>query len=484
MQILKRDLIRKSEESAVLNGAFSFRYLMCKAGTKAAEIICERLNVSGKKIAVLCGNGNNGGDGFVIADYLYGVGAEVTVVTPFGKPATENARYYYDKLQFVEKSDTFQQNKDFDVIIDALFGIGFNRAPSDDVTEFFEKVNKHTAVKVAVDIPSGVDCDTGAVYTTAIKADFTVTFIALKPCFVLPAGSDYCGEVIVADIGVKSMDYDFLTTEKPDFPKRRHNSHKGTYGTALMLCGSYGMAGAGILAAKAALRSGLGIAKCVVCQGIYSAFTASLPEAVCVPVKQTETGVLSSDAVNIPALSENCKAVLFGCGVGKGKDVEIILKKVLAENNLPTVIDADGINALKHSIELLRESKAPVIITPHPGEMARLCGISVDEVEKNRVDVATNFATENQCVVVLKGANTIIATPDGDIFFNMTGNPGMATGGSGDVLSGIMVSLLAQGFSVVNAAKTAVFLHGEAGDKAASKRGERQMIPSDIIEEL
>jgi len=251
-----------------------------------------------------------------------------------------------------------------------------------------------------------------------------------------------------------------------------------------MLCGSYGMAGAAILAAKAALRSGLGIAKCVVCEGIYSAFTASLPEAVCVPVKQTENGVLKSDAIDFSALSEKCKAVLFGCGAGKGGDVEIILKKVLTENDLPAVIDADGINALTRSIELLGESKAPVIITPHPGEMARLCGISVDEVEKNRVKVARNFATENKSVVVLKGANTIIATPDGDIFFNMTGNAGMATGGSGDVLSGIIVSLLAQGFSAVDAAKAAVYLHGEAGDKAAAKRGERQMIPSDIIEEL
>lgn len=483
MKILKRDLIRKSEESVVSDGAFSFRDLMSLAGKKAAEIICEKISPAGKRIAVICGNGNNGGDGFCIADYLYGHGADVTVVTPLGAPLTPDATYYYNKLIFIKKTDVFDPQSDFDIIIDAIFGIGFNRAPTPEMSELFDSINSHSAYKIAVDIPSGVDCDNGRVYTSAVKADLTVTFIALKPCFLLPDGSDYCGEVIVADIGVKPIDYSFLTTEKPIFPKRRHNSHKGTYGTALIACGSYGMAGAAILCTKAALRSGLGIAKCLVCEGIYPAFTASIPEAVCIPTKQSENGTLIGDEIDITHLTENCKAVLFGCGVGNGKDIENLLEKILM-TDLPTVIDADGINALSQSIDILKKSKTPLILTPHPGEMARLCGITVSEVESDRVSVAKSFAQEYGCVLVLKGANTIIASPDGELVFNITGNPGMATGGSGDVLSGIIVSLLAQGFSCKDAAKAAVYLHGEAADKAVKMRSERALLPSDIIEEL
>ena len=184
-------------------------------------------------------------------------------------PTTENAKYYYDKLQFVKITDSFSHTDNYDIIIDALFGIGFGRQPDSTTLNLFKEINSHKGIKVSVDIPSGVECDKGKVFETAVKADYTITFIAPKPCFYLPDGSDYCGEVTVCDIGVKPLDYTYLSTEKPVFPKRRHNSHKGSYGTALMICGSYGMAGAAILSAKAALRSGLGIAKCVICDGIF-----------------------------------------------------------------------------------------------------------------------------------------------------------------------------------------------------------------------
>jgi len=483
MQILNRDLIKKSEESAVLGGAFSFRTLMGIAGRTAAEKICERIDLSGKRIAVLCGNGNNGGDGFCVADYLYGKGALVTVVTPFGLPKTENALYYYNELEFVEKSDVFSPYNNYDIIIDALFGIGFNRTPDDNTARLFDTVNNCNGYKIAIDIPSGVDCDNGRVYTSAIKADLTVTFIALKPCFVLPDGSDYCGETIVADIGVKPIDYTFLTTSEPIFSKRRHNSHKGSYGTALLINGSYGMAGAAILAAKAALKIGLGIAKCVLCDKIYTPFTVSVPEAVCLPVSTTENGTIDSTKLDFSTVFDKCDAVLFGCGVKNDKHTEKILLDVI-KSGIPSVIDADGINILAHCIDILKECKKEVILTPHPGEMARLMKKSVAEVEQDRVNIARNFAIKYGCVLVLKGANTIIASPNGEIFFNMTGNPGMATGGSGDLLSGIMVSLLAQGFSALDSAKAAVYLHGKAGDKAAEKKGERALLPSDMLEVL
>ncbi len=481
MKVLTKALIKESEEIATKSGAFSFRELMGIAGNTAADIIRSRYNCCQKRIAVICGNGNNGGDGCVIARNLYEHGALVTAIFPLGVPVTENAAYYYEQLSPIKTDDGI--NDEYDIVIDALFGIGLNRPLDEELCRLIEKVNSLKAIKISVDIPSGVETDTGRVLGAAVKADLTVTFIALKPCFMLPSGSDYCGEVIVADIGVKPVAHSFLTTEKPHFEKRRHNSHKGTFGTALLICGSYGLAGAAILAAKASLRSGVGIAKCVVCDGIYPAFTSAIPEAVCVPSKQNVMGMLSRE-LDIKSLLTKASSLLFGCGVGVCEDTAAILESILENTEIPTVIDADGINILSRNIDILKKSKAPIILTPHPAEMARLCGTTADVIEDNRVKYARDFARNYNCTVILKGADTIIAEPDGEITFNLNGNPAMAKGGSGDVLAGILVSLLAQGLDLKAAARAAVFLHGEAGDKALSKRNERSVLASDIIEEL
>lgn len=482
MKILTTDLIRRSEESAVASGAFSLRDLMFRAGKAAAEIIMQKYDCKNKKITVVCGRGNNGGDGCVIAGILAENGAEVTVATPFGAPATENAAYYYGKLQFVTKTDSFIPNAD--ILVDAIFGIGFNRAPDEKTAGVIKEMNSADCVRIAVDIPSGVEADSGKVLGPAVNADLTVTFIALKPCFLLPFGSDYCGETIVADIGAPPVGHSFLTIEKPIFKKRRHNSHKGIFGTGLMLCGSYGMAGAAVLAARAALRSGIGIVKAALCENIYYPFTASVPEAVCVPVKPGPKGTLCPENLDLPELLKGCSAALIGCGMGNNEDTARLVKELIKISEIPLVIDADGINALKGGIDIIEKSKAPIVLTPHPGEMARLCSLTVGEVEENRAQIAEDFAVRHGCVLVLKGANTIVAAPSGEVYFNMTGNPGMSTGGSGDALAGITLSLLAQGFSAKDAAKAAVYLHGEAGDRAAARHGERGMLPSDLIEEL
>lgn len=485
MKVLTKALIQKSEENAVNNGIFSFSELMFNAGSKATEIILQKYDCKNKKIAVICGSGNNGGDGFVIAKNLNSFGADVTVVTPLGMPCTENAKFYFNKLNCCEITDNlFKNSENFDIVIDALFGIGLNRKLDENCINLINKINQLNAVRISVDIPSGVSADSGKFMGGAINADLTVTFIALKPCFLLPPGSDYCGEVVVADIGVEPFGFEYLTLEKPIFEKRRHNSHKGSFGTALLFCGSYGMAGAAILSARSALRSGVGIAKCVLTDGIYQAFTSAVPEAVCVPVKQNMYGTLSQNELNIEELTSKCNAILFGCGVGNNSDVFDLLKNILLNTTVPTVIDADGINALCNGIDILKKIKAPIILTPHPGEMARLCNVSVAETENNRIEVSRNFAIKHNVTVVLKGANTIIAGPNGQIYFNTTGNPGMATGGSGDVLAGIIVSLLAQGLPVDKAVAYAVYLHGEAGDKAELKKGQRAMLPSDMIDEL
>lgn len=482
MKVLTKALIKESEENAVKSGIFSFRELMHRAGSAAAEIIMQKYGCNGKKITVICGKGNNGGDGCVIAGILSGNGADVTVVTPFGTPTTENAEYYYRQLSLVKKSDDgdFENS---DIIIDALFGIGLDRKLDSGTVKLIERINRSPALKIAVDIPSGVEADSGRILGAAVECNLTVTFIALKPGLLLPDGSDFCGEITVADIGVAPTVFSALTTEKPVFKKRRRNSHKGTFGTALTVTGSYGMAGAAILSARSALRSGAGIVKCVLCESIYPAFTSSVPEAVCLP-SQEHNGTLRFDEQLIAKALKGSSAVLIGCGLGVSPDTQKIIENIIKISEVPVVIDADGINALCGRIDIIKNSKAPVILTPHPGEMARLCSLSVKEIEADRENIARCFAVKYGCTLVLKGANTIIAAQNGDIFYNLTGNPGMSTGGSGDVLAGMIVSLLAQGIEPIKAACAAVYLHGEAGDKAAAKRGERAMLPTDMIEEL
>lgn len=481
MKVLTKALIKKSEEDAVISGNFSFKELMQNAGKTCANEILKNYNCTNKKVAVICGNGNNGGDGFVVAKELKENGANVTVVLPLGKPITETAKYYFDKLEDTKITTEF--SGEFDIIIDALFGIGLNRELSENICNLLTKLNLCNAVKIAIDIPSGIEADSGKVLGTAFKADLTVTFIAYKPCFFLPLGNEYCGKVVVADIGVKLTDYSFTINQKPETKKRSKNSHKGTFGTALIICGSYGMAGAAILAARAALRSGVGIAKVVVCDSIYQTLTLGVPEAVCIPVNQNSLGTLTSELPPSSAFQKTT-AVLFGCGVGLNNDTETLLKNLIQTVDVPFVIDADGINALASSIDILKNSKAPIILTPHPAEMARLCKITVAEVEENRIEVAKNLATKHNCFVVLKGANTIIASPNGEICINANGNPSLAKGGSGDALAGVIVSLLAQGLPVFEAVKAAVYLHSEAADKALNKRHEYSILASDIIEEL
>ncbi|MBR6510596.1 MAG: NAD(P)H-hydrate dehydratase [Clostridia bacterium] len=480
--ILESALIKKAEQASVESGSFTFLELMQNAGEKAFDIINKKYDIKSKKVAVVCGNGNNGGDGFVISRLLYEYGADVTVFIPLGEPQTESALYYYNRLNNMKIKTDFEG--DFDFIIDSLFGIGLNRPLSKDIVLLLEKLNQSNGIKIAIDIPSGIKADNGEILGSCFKADLSITFIAYKPCFFLNKGSEFCGEVIVADIGVTPEKFSYKTIKNPLLPQRPRNSHKGTFGTALLFCGSYGMAGAAMLSAKAALRSGVGIVKSVICDNIYSPFTTYIPEAVCIPVKSAENGCFNPDNIDFSKAFEKSKAMLFGCGTGTDKECEKLLELLLTKSQIPIVLDADGINLISKSIELLSKCKAPIILTPHPAEMARLCKKNVAEVEADRINTARDFAIKYKCTVVLKGAYTIVANETGEVFINILGNNGMATAGSGDVLSGITVSLLAQGLSPFEAAKSAVYLHSLAGDKAAKKRSESSMIASDIIEEL
>ncbi len=481
MKVLTANQIKVAEDNAVANGIFSYAELMKKAGDAAAKEIIKRYDIKNKRVCILCGNGNNGGDGLVIAASLKNSGAKVTLLLPMGLPLTETASEFVNDISDLE--DIYNFTGEYDIIIDALFGIGLNRELSEEISNIIEKINAYSCVKIAIDIPSGIFCDGGAV-STAFKADLTLTFTAYKLCQLLPITSEYCGETVVLDIGLKTEEYAYLTIDKPKKLLRKSNSHKGSFGTALLLCGSYGMCGAQILATRAALRSGVGIVKAITCDKNYQAFTSSVPEAVTIPVATAAGGAPIVYDNQISSALSSSNALLIGCGLGKSADAIDFVKRTLIKTQIPTIIDADGINALVGSISLIRKINAPVILTPHPAEMARLCGTTVSVIESNRVKYAKRFAIENNCILVLKGHNTVVAAPNGRVFFNTTGNDGLATGGSGDVLAGMIVSRLAQHFDPLTAVLNSVYLHGEAADMLASKMSTRAMLPSDIIEEL
>ena len=267
---------------------------------------------------------------------------------------------------------------------------------------------------------------------------------------------------------------------RAQFPPRAENSHKGTYGNALLVCGSYGMAGAAVLAAKAALRCGVGLATAAMPQSIYPIIAAAVPEAVCVPY--TEGGAKA--AVQLRGALSKATAVLVGCGLSQSREAAELTAAVLREATVPVVLDADGINAAAKHIDITEARRAPLVLTPHPLEMARLLHCSVEEVQRDRTATALEAARQFRAVAVLKGHGTVVASPDGEVAVNTTGNPGMAVGGSGDVLAGMIASLLAQGLSPFEAARCGVWLHGAAGDRAAARLSQHAMLPSDMVDEL
>ncbi len=481
MKVLLSSQIKSAEDNAVKNGIFSYAQLMKAAGNAATREILNRYSVVGKRICVVCGNGNNGGDGLVIAGNLKRAGADVCLLTPIGFPSTDTALTFKDVVKDISIISEFVG--DFDFVIDALFGIGLNRFLSEKISDLITKINAYDCVKIAIDVPSGVFCDGGEV-VTAFCADLTLSFSCYKLCQLLPQTSSYCGETVVLDIGLQLDDYAYQTIDKPQKIKRPRNSHKGTFGTALLFCGSYGMCGAQILAARAALISGVGIVKALVCDKNYSAFTSSVPEAVTIPVTTAQSGAPIVYERTIFSSLSNSGALLIGCGLGRSEEAKSLVISTLQKTQIPVVIDADGINALQGSIDIIRKINAPVILTPHPAEMARLCDATTEEIQSNRVKFAKRFSVENRCYLVLKGTNTIVATPNGEIFFNTTGNEGLATGGSGDVLSGMIISRLAQGYNPLTAVLNSVWLHGAVADNLSKTMPTRAILPSDIIEGL
>lgn len=449
--------------------------------------------------AVLCGRGNNGGDGLVAARKLLEAGraVQVQVVGSTDKLSPELQRNLLS-LQGLGFSLGIAADAELgegDVAIDALFGTGLSRSPEAEYAQAIRRMSewqKRGARVVSADIPSGLSADDGKPFGSCVSADATVAFGCAKWGHVLEPGASLCGELAVAPIGLPSIDQ--LPPSSPPawlleesdiralLPRRAANSHKGTYGHVLVVGGSPGKTGAAALAGVAALRAGAGLATIAASRATLSEALAHAPELMGYALPEGPLGLAHRDLLLRAA--EDKSAVVIGPGLDVGPETHALLKALFQQWSLPCVVDADALNASAGDVALFAESHAPLLLTPHPGEMGRLLSIPTQEVQAHRLSSVRALAARAQAVVALKGARTLIAAPDGEVWVNPTGNPGMATGGTGDVLAGICGALLAQKLSLAHAAVASVYVHGLAADIEAARRGQAGLLASDLWEGL
>ena len=390
-------------------------------------------------------------------------------------------------------ADVRQKLSDCGLVVDALLGTGLSAPVQGLMAEVIEMINASGVPVVAVDTPSGLDTDHGVPLGTAIRATLTVTFGYPKVGLVQPTAQGEVGRLDVIDIGIApealaivNPEMILLTQESVGawLRPRTVDSHKGDFGHLLVLAGARGKSGAALLSGGAALRVGTGLVTLAGPSSLNTIFSSVLVEAMTVPMPEREDGSLALNEHAVAEAVQGKSAIAFGPGIGVSSDTIGLTRWLLLNSTLPLVIDADGINCLATDLSMLREAHVPVILTPHPGEMARLAKTSNAQVQSQRLEVARTFACEYRCYLVLKGSRTVIAAPDGKVWINPTGNPGMASGGMGDVLTGTISGLLAQGYAPDQACQIGVFLHGYVGDRAADEKGQVGILARDLIDRL
>ncbi|MFK5952196.1 MAG: NAD(P)H-hydrate dehydratase [Desulfobacterium sp.] len=503
-----REMDRKTIEEFGLPG----QLLMENAGRKALDMLFDHFpDMMSKKIGILVGRGNNGGDGLVISRYLLQMGKKVTtfVLTSRDKikgDALSNLilletlcqKKKGDHLFFIPGNDTFKTFRSricmHDLFVDGMLGTGLNTPVRGFFKEVITAVNATRCPILSLDIPSGLDADTGMPLGTCITATATATFGLAKAGLFLGQGREFTGDLRVMDIGIP--DYiatqpipRLQVTEAPYieslFPPRNTQNHKGSWGHVLIIAGSRGKSGAAILAANAAVAAGTGLVTLGIPQAINDIVETATLEAMTTPLDNGGKAYLTLAALDpLLKLSQDKSALALGPGLGTHEETQKLVTALVKESSLPLILDADALNCVAHDPSLLKQRKAPTILTPHPGEMARLTGLSTREIQADRLGVARQFAATYNVTLVLKGAGTLTALPDGTTFFCPTGNPGMASGGMGDVLTGIIAGLTAQGMTPSDAAQAGAFLHGACGDFLAQTKGPWGFKASDLITAL
>lgn len=462
--------------------------LMERAALKVAELI-ENLVDKKNRILFVVEGGNNGGDGLATARILIEKGYLVDI-------------FYIDALAQISSQFQLQKNilynmgvrfkktiphKDYTVVVDGIFGVGLSREVEGTQKKVIDALNRIHAIKIAIDMPSGIDATTGKILGIAFRADYTVTFGLRKLGMFFSDGIDYCGEIICEDIGfpkiavhyVKPQIYAYDLQDMDKLPKRHDNSNKGSYGRVAVIAGNKNMSGAAFLCGKAAYTTGAGLVKIYTHESNRVILQSQLPEAIMMTYEDYE-GALScmEDAMKWATV------IVVGPGLGADYTSERMLYELLMNSEVPLVIDADALNILSNNLELLKTTSVPMVITPHMKEMSRLIKKDISEIVEKRFQIAKNFAKKMEVVLVLKDAKSIVTNGEGQTYMNLEGNNGMSTGGSGDVLSGIIAGMIAGGLPLNEAAKMGVYVHCLAGDKADEKKGKYAMLASDIISSI
>jgi len=521
MKVVTAEDMRLIDGTAIKDYGITGAVLMERAGLAVALKIRELYER--RKVIVLSGSGNNGGDGIVVARNLHewGWNVKVILLSKENRLSPDCLRQYKTAkksgVSFEFSAELTGKDLHGAIVVDAIFGTGLSKNITGNIANIISFLNKSDAPVVSVDIPSGISSDTGQLIGEAVMADYTVTFGLPKKGHLLYPGAEYTGKLFIEDIGfpkellrseklkvelVEEKNVSFLT------PERQRYSYKGDYGHVLIIAGSRGKTGAAFMCAKACMRAGAGLVTIGVPESLMDIFQSRVTEEMTLPLPDNGDGTLSSNASEeiLEFLSGKADVLAIGPGISLTGDVRKLITAVVLNSTAPMVLDADAINALADSKNILKKARSPIILTPHTGEMAGLLRNSneffatsnklnnknsslvtrhlLQLVESDRINIAIKFAKATGTYLVLKGVPTIIAEPDGNAFINSTGNPGMASAGVGDVLTGMIAGFLGQGLNPLEASILGVFMHGLAGDIAAQKFGEHSLIASDIIEAI
>lgn len=503
MKIVTAEQMKQIDRSAIDQRNIPSLRLMEHAGKAVATAIVKDFPAA-KQIAILVGKGNNGGDALVIARILHQKRKKVAVYLT-AKPAemSPDAKSNLNKYLRLRRApkpieiakDTLhnlpQILANFHLIVDGLLGTGTKGKVAGVLADIIFLLNDARKPIVAIDIPSGLNADTGEPLGISIRAALTVTLGLPKPGLVTYPGAEYTGKLIIADIGLPQ---DLITDEKIKLnwvtssemksilPIRKPDTHKNNFGHILVLAGSVGFTGAATLTSLAALRAGAGLVTLGIPKSLNDIMESKLTEVMKLPLPETEQRSLALDA-EPPILDFAKKATVLaiGPGLSLNEETKQLVREIVTQSTLPMVIDADGITAISEDLSVLQQAKAPIILTPHPGEMARLLHSISKMIQSNRIELARKFAQDYNVILVLKGARTVVADPTGQVYINPTGNAGMASAGVGDVLTGLIAGFLGQRISPINSALLGVYLHGLAGDLAAEQLTQYSLIASDIL---
>ena len=499
MKLANVDEMRFMDRRAMDKLGISEEILMENAALAAVNLLQKVIGIRGRKFVVFCGSGNNGGDGLVVARLIHSNGGKVKVfLTGDRKKYRGAAKTNLDiisklPVEIISLNRAAETRKDVvhcDAVVDAIFGTGLDREVKGIAADVIELINNCAKKVLSLDIPSGVNGNTGAIMGTAVGADYTVTFGLPKTGNLLYPGYELCGKLFVTHISfppsfTENNNLQIATNDYLALPKRPAEAHKGSMGDVLFIAGAANYYGAPYFAAMSFMKAGGGYARLAAPQSIIGKLAVKGREIVYLPQEETTAGSIAlKSKKKLLEAAARVDMVVIGPGLSLQEETVRLVQELVAAIKVPLLIDGDGLTAIAADLSILRKRKAPTILTPHSGEMARLTGKPVSEISFNKISILQETAKSLQAAIVLKGAHTLIGTQTGSVYINLSGNPGMATAGSGDVLTGVIAAMYGLGLKPEEATRKGVFLHGYAGDLAAAKKGVDGITARDIMDSL